>query len=152
MLDSHPDQTPTLTKPLGLDKDGSPFKEQWSYASVVGMLLPTLFTNVLISHMIQKTHMLKPSIIFYTISMEPKIEALFFILPSYRQLMVDCFMDADFARQWNSEGPHDPLCIKSHTGYILMVGNCPIQWVSKPQMEIAVSMMEAKYEPLQCML
>ena len=62
--------------------------------------------------------------------------------------MVDCFMDADFARQWNSEDPHDPLCIKSHTGHILMVDNCPIQWVSKLQMEITVSMMEAKYVAL----
>ena len=62
--------------------------------------------------------------------------------------MVDCFMDADFARQWNSEDPHDPLCIKSCTGYILMVHNCLMQWVSKLQMEIAVSTMEAEYVAL----
>ena len=39
MLDSNSDQTPASTKLLGLYKDGAPFKEQWSYASMVGMLL-----------------------------------------------------------------------------------------------------------------
>ena len=39
MQDSSPDQTPASTKPLGLDKNGAHFNEQWSYASVVGMLL-----------------------------------------------------------------------------------------------------------------
>ena len=39
MQDSNPDQTAASTKPLGLDKNGAPFYEQWSYASVVGMLL-----------------------------------------------------------------------------------------------------------------
>ena len=31
------------------------------------------------------------------------------ILHPSKQLIVDCFMDADFAGQWNSEDPHDPL-------------------------------------------
>ena len=70
------------------------------------------------------------------------------ILHPSKQLTVDYFMDADFTRQRNSEDPHDPLCVKSCTGYILMVGNCPIQWVSKLQTEIAVSMMEAEYVAL----
>ena len=45
--------------------------------------------------------------------------------------MIDCFVDANFGGQWNAEDPHDPLCVKSQTRYILMVGNYPIHWVSK---------------------
>ena len=67
------------------------------------------------------------------------------ILKPSKQLTVDCFVDADFAGQWNVENPEDPLCVKSRTGYVLLVGNCPVQWVLKLQSEISVSMMEAEY-------
>ena len=59
--------------------------------------------------------------------------------------MIDSCIDADFAGQWNVEDPHDPLCVKLRTGYVLLVGNCPVHWVSKLQTEIVVSTMEAKY-------
>ena len=71
MQDSNPDQTPASTKPLSLDKNGAPFNEQRSYASVVGMLLyhgaipilklHMLFINVLASLMSQQIHMLRQS-------------------------------------------------------------------------------------------
>ena len=62
-----------------------------------------------------------------------------------KQLTVDCFVDVDFAGQWNVENLEDPLCVKSWTGYVLLVGNCPVHWVSKLQSEISVSTMEAEY-------
>ena len=43
------------------------------------------------------------------------------------------------------ENPEDPLCVKSQMGYVLLVGNCPVQWVSKLQSEISVSTMGAGY-------
>ena len=67
------------------------------------------------------------------------------ILHPSKQLTIDCFIDTNFARQWNAEDPHHPLCVQSCAGYVLMVGNCPIHWISKLQMEIAVSTMEAEY-------
>ena len=48
------------------------------------------------------------------------------IICPLKQLSIDCFVDADFAGQWNVEDPQDPLCVKSHTGSILMSGNCPV--------------------------
>ena len=66
------------------------------------------------------------------------------LFPSH-QLTVDCFVDSNFAGQWNAEDPENPLCVKSQTGYVLMVGNCPVHWVSNLQAEIAVSTMEAEY-------
>ena len=65
------------------------------------------------------------------------------LFPS-KQLTVDCFVDSDFAGQWNAEDPEDPLCVKSQMGYVLMVGNCPVHRVPKLQTEIAVSTMEAE--------
>ena len=34
-----PVPTPAVTTPLGQDKDGKPFSEDWEYASIVGMLM-----------------------------------------------------------------------------------------------------------------
>ena len=67
------------------------------------------------------------------------------LTPSKECLAADCYVDADFAGQWNSEDPQDPLCVKSRTGYMLMVADCAAHWVSKLQTEIAVSTMEAEY-------
>ena len=67
------------------------------------------------------------------------------ILFPAKQLTVDCFVDSNFAGQWNPENPRDPLRVKSQMGYVLMVGNCPVHQVSKVQTEIAVSTMEAEY-------
>ena len=67
------------------------------------------------------------------------------LLQPTHELTIDCFVDVDFAGQWNVKDPQDPLCIKSQRGYVLMVGKCPGHWVSKLQSEVAVSMMEAEY-------
>ena len=75
----------------------------------------------------------------------PGTKTKIMILCSLKQSTVDHFVDADFAGQWNVEDPQDPLCVKSHTGYILMVGNCPVHWVSELQSEVDVSTMEAEY-------
>ncbi len=39
MLDSNWKKTPANKDPLGTDKDGDPYNEEWNYASVIGMLL-----------------------------------------------------------------------------------------------------------------
>ncbi len=38
----------------------------------------------------------------------------------------------------------DPVCVKSRSGYVIMVANCPITWQSKLQSENTLSTMEAK--------
>ena len=118
MLDSNPDQAPTSSKPLGLDKDGAPFREQRSYTSVVGMWLylgmnscPEItYTVHQCDHF---THAPKHShakaikcILHYLNATNDKG----IILHPSKQLKVDCFIDANFAGLWNSEDPHDLLC------------------------------------------
>ena len=58
---------------------------------------------------------------------------------------LDCYVDADFAGLYSVEDVQDPVCVKSRTGFCLMLGGCPLLWVSKLQMEIALSTMEAEY-------
>jgi len=42
-----------------------------------------------------------------------------------KKLNLDCYADADFAGLWNAELLNDPTCVKSRTGYILMLGGNP---------------------------
>ena len=58
---------------------------------------------------------------------------------------MDCYVDADFAGLWSFEGDQDPVCVKSRTGYVLMLGGCPLIFKSKLQTEIALSTLEAEY-------
>lgn len=54
-------------------------------------------------------------------------------------------MDADFAGLWSPNVAHDPISVKSRTGYGITFANCPILWSSKLQTEIALSTTEAEY-------
>ena len=153
LQDCNPDKTPASQKPLGTDKNGLEFVEQWSSSSVVGMLLYLAANSrpkiaYAVHQCARFTHNSKAShgaavkrICRYL--QGTKTKGL--ILKPSKQLKVDCFVDADFAGPWNVENPEDPLCVKSRTGYVLLVGNCPVHWVSKLQSEISVSTMEAEY-------
>ena len=154
LQDCNPDKTPASQKPLGKDQDGEDYAEQWSYASVVGMLLYLASNSrpeiaYAVHQCARFTHNPKAShakavkrICRY---LKGTRDQGMILTPSKDCLSVDCYVDADFAGQWNSEDPQDRLCVKSRTGYVLMVGNCPVHWVSKLQTEIAVSTMEAEY-------
>jgi hypothetical protein len=58
------------------------------------------------------------------------------------------YVDADFAGLWPHEDKQDPSCVKSRTGFVICISNCPVVWVSKLQSEISLSTMEAEYNAL----
>ena len=58
---------------------------------------------------------------------------------------LDLYVDADFAGLWGHEHDKDPVCVKSRTGYLITLGECPVIWVSKLQTEIALSTLESEY-------
>ena len=62
-----------------------------------------------------------------------------------KELTLDCYVDADFAGLWNVEHCDDPVCVKSRTGYLFKLANCPLLWVSKLQTEIALSTRDAEF-------
>ena len=59
--------------------------------------------------------------------------------------ILNCYVDADFAGLWGYEVDQDPVCIHSHTGYVMTLGDFPIHWSSKMQSEVALSTTEAEY-------
>lgn len=67
-------------------------------------------------------------------------------------LNVDIYVDAAFACGWKTELGTNPDSVKSRTGYIIEIANCPVLWVSKLQTTIATSTMEAEYTALSMAL
>ena len=60
-------------------------------------------------------------------------------------MRLHCYVDEDYAGLWKYENDQDPVCVKSRTGYVMTLGNCPVTWSSKLQTEIALSTLEAEY-------
>jgi hypothetical protein len=58
---------------------------------------------------------------------------------------VDFYVDANFVGLFSVEGGQQPIAAKSRTGYVIMYSGVLVLWVSKMQMEIALSAMEAEY-------
>ena len=66
------------------------------------------------------------------------------ILNPSGKLTVDAYPDADFAGLYGYETVTDPASVKSRTGFLITVSDCPVVWVSKLQTETALSTMEAE--------
>ena len=69
-----------------------------------------------------------------------------------KTLNIDLFVDAAFACGWGSEEGTNPEAVKSRTGYIIEIANCPVMWVSKLQSTVATSTMESEYTALSMAL
>ena len=153
MTDCNPAKTPAVHTPIGSDIGGINHNETWEYNSVVGMLMflannsrPDIAFAVhqcaRFTHAPKQSHSLAvKQIIQYLqgtkdkgIIMEPKSE-----------LTLDCYVDADFAGLYGVEDDQNSLSVKSRTGYVLLLANCPLLWVSRLQTEIASSTMESEY-------
>jgi hypothetical protein len=63
-------------------------------------------------------------------------------------MRIDCYVDADFAGLWPHEDKEDPVCVKSRSGYVICLSDCPVVWCSKLQHEITTLTMEAEYNAL----
>eukprot|EP00957_Ditylum_brightwellii_P135521 10333268-Ditylum_brightwellii.AAC.1 len=69
------------------------------------------------------------------------------VCPS-KDLQVNCYADATVAGLYGVEDHQDTTSVKSRAGYVLTFAGCPIQWMSKLQTEIALSMLHAEYVAL----
>ena len=148
---------------LGSDKDGDPPDGTFNYASVVGMLgylhansRPDISFAVAqapcFTHAPRRSHekalerigqYLKGTLDKGLILRPEPFESVF---------KTDIYVDADFAGAWGHEDPLDSACVKSRTGYVIEVMNCPVQWSSKLQSCVATSTMEAEYTALSMAL
>lgn len=145
--------TPANLEPLGSDKHGMPFNEDWNYASAVGQLL-YLSSNsrpeiqFAVHQCARFTHNPKHShaqavkrIARYLKGTADKG----LIMTPDTTKGLDCYVDADFAGLWGHEDEQDPVCVRSRTGYVLTLFGCPLLWSSKLQPEITLSTVAAEY-------
>ena len=149
----HAKATPTSGTPLHADVDGESCIEQWDYASVVGMLM--YLSNNSRPDIAFAVHQCARFSFHPKRSHEEAIKRIvrylkgtkengLFFTPN-KKFALDCYVDADFAGLWRYEDDQDPVSVKSRTGYMLVFAGCPLLWVSKLQMEIALSTTEAEY-------
>jgi Reverse transcriptase (RNA-dependent DNA polymerase) len=156
MQDCNPNWTPAIQQTLAIDPDGEPMVEDWSYPSIVGMLL-YLSTNTrpdisfAVSQVARFNHNPKRShasaiktIIRYLHRTADKGT----IVRPTGDLTIDCYVDADFAGLHGRDPDYSPTSAKSRTGYIITLGGCPILWKSQLQTEISLSTLESEYSAL----
>lgn len=63
-------------------------------------------------------------------------------------LDIDCYVDADFAGLYSYEEVTNPVSVKSRTGFVVCIADCPVIWFSRLQPSIATSTMHAEYQAL----
>ena len=144
--------TPAESKPLTRDVDGEPCQGTFSYASVVGMMLYLSgHTRPDIAYAVNccARYMFAPRLVH-----EQALKRIGRYLKATRdkglvlnpsgELKIDAYPDADFAGLYGHEAVTDPACVKSRTGFLITVSDCPMVWVSKLQTETALSTMEAE--------
>ena len=156
MKDCNPAKVPADAKTLGKDKDGSPFDEEWSYPSVVGMLLYLAGNSrpdiaFAVNQAARFTHEPKQS---HAVAVKRIVRYLkgtrdrgLIFRPSV-DWKVDCYVDANFCGLWGSEDPDDPIVSKSRTGCVITLAGCPLTWRSTLQQETSLSTMMAEYVAL----
>lgn len=153
------DQPPVFTPAddvLVKDETGDPPNGTYNYGSVVGMLLylcghtrPDI--QMAVSQVARFTHCPKRS---HELALErigrylkSSMDKGMILEPS-DTLDIDAFVDADFCGLWKKEERSDSTSVKSRTGFVICLANCPILWKSSLQTRIANSTMEAEYNAL----
>jgi len=152
---STPCDTPAETAALGKDVDGEQASGSINYPSVIGMLLYLKHSHPDISfppHQCARyTHLpnLSHKIALKRIGryLKGTLDKGLILTPS-ETLKIDCDPDADFAGLWNRDNVQDPHCVRSRTGYVINLADCPVLWKSRLQTEIALSTTEAEYVAL----
>jgi hypothetical protein len=131
--------TPADTTPLPKDINGEAFDPLDQYASVVGMLLYISgHTRPDIAFAVHQCarYTFKPTKRHVTALKRigrylKGTQTKGIIMKPSKHIHVDCYPDADFAGLYNHEDSQDPHCIRSRTGYVILVSGCPILWKGK---------------------
>jgi hypothetical protein len=160
MVDCNVKDTPATTTTVGTDATGAPFSGDFSYASVVGMLMYLASNSrpdisFAVHQCARFTHSPRAShgIAVQRICryLKGTIDNGLILRPS-PELRLDAHSDSDFAGLWKQEDDQDPVCVKSRTGFVITLATCPLMWHSKLQGQVALSTMEAEYIALSTTL
>jgi hypothetical protein len=152
---STPVETPAEKAALGRHIEKQAASGFINYASVVGMLLYLGHSRPDISfathqcarytHSPKQAH--EDALVRIGRYLKGTLDKGLILKPS-KDFKIDCYPDADFAGLWTRDDKQDPHCVRSRTGYVINLANCPVLWKSKLQTEIALSTMEAEYVAL----
>ena len=147
---------------LAIDPNGEPAIGQFNYRSVVGQLNYlsghsrcdiTLATSQVARfvHNPKRSHEL--ALIQIGQYLKGTIDKGLILKPNITDKPnIDLYVDAAFATGWRTEQSTSPDSVKSRTGYIIEIANCPVLWVSKLQSTVATSTMESEYTALSMAL
>jgi hypothetical protein len=145
--------TPAEAAPLPKDDQGDPPSGNFNYAAVIGMLLylcghsrPDIAFAVhqCARYTFKPTRRHELALIRTGRYLKGTMERGIIMTPT-QEPRVDCYPDADFAGLYGHEDVHDPHCVRSRTGYVILAFGCPVLWRSVLQNIIAVSSMESEY-------
>jgi hypothetical protein len=136
------------------DPDGSDREHNWNYRTIIGM--PNYLASSTCPNIAFAVHQCERFCTNPKCSHELAVQRIvcypkgtsnkgYFLKPSPSSLNLDCYVDADFAGLWTLPTSHDPLSVKSCSGYVVTFASCPLLWSSKLQSEIALSTTKAEY-------
>lgn len=155
MSSCNPCHTPANVGALATDPNGEPIKEKWNYRSIIGMLI-YLSTNTrpditfAVSQVARYGNNPKQSharavkkILRYLrgtsnfgIRFKPKDKS---------SLLLDLYVDADFAGRHHADDQSDRNSARSRTGFIISLNGCPVIWRSALQTSLSQSTGQAEY-------
>ena len=140
------------------EHDGDPCQASYSYPSAIGMLQylachtrPDIAFAVgqcaRFTHKPRRQH--EDALEYIARYLKRTMDKGLILRPDLdRPFDIDCYVDADFAGLFGSEQPHDSSSVKSRTGFVICVANCPVVWRSSLQQSVATSTTEAEYNAL----
>ena len=67
-------------------------------------------------------------------------------------LNIDCYIDSNFVGLLGYVDSQDPTCVRSRTGYTIMIGGCLVLLSIKLETEIELSTMKTEYIALSTSL
>ena len=153
MENCKPNWCPAKSLALGSDPDGEPFNENFSYSSVVGMLLylsnnTRIDITYAVSQVARFTHNPKQShgealkmIVRYLAKTQDKG----LIVKPSKKLTLHAHVDADFSGLHGREPQDDPNSARSRYGYIICFNGIPLVWKSQLIKEICQSTLHSEY-------
>ncbi len=130
---STPVITPAEMTALGCDIDGKEASGCINFASVVGMLLYLGHSQPDISFATHQcaryTHAPKQSHEDVLKQIGRYLKGTLnngLVLTPSNDFKINCYPDADFAGLWLRDDKQDPHCVRSRTGYVICLANCPV--------------------------
>ena len=153
LTDCNPAKTPIST-PLFAHHDSPLHNGSFNYRSALGMLMYltnntrpecAYAVNVCAQYSVEPRQAHAEAVRRVCRYLKGTLLEGLYVKPATSKLSLDCFVDADYAGQWNLPEATDPATVKSRAGFVITLGNVPVLWKSKRIHDICLSTMESEY-------